>query len=230
MFSKLFIIKFLIYLSLLSLSYEQQCIQGKNCPYNQGICVSNICNCLKDYQTLLDASLPTDQQIFCNYQKTSQYTPLILEIFFPSIGHFFVGKYWMGLLKLTLLILFLSSSFYLYQTLKIPSFIISLFEYINIFEILGIGEKDEDANDEEGEKSILRKRNDNYVVKKQYHEEGEVKVDNKKQLKDNEDENNNKYIELIFNLSGFFLAILYLMDLFFYKLGVYKDGNGVPFI
>ena len=236
MFTKLFLIKCLIYLSILTLSYEQQCILGKNCPYNQGICVSNICNCLSGYQTLLDPSLPTDQQIFCNYQKISQYTPLILEIFFPSIGHFIVGKYWMGLLKLALLIVFLSSSLYLYQTLKLPSFISSLFQYINIFQILGIGkEKGEgDANDDEigeegGEDSIiLRKRNnkDKYVVKKQYHEEGEDKVDNKKQSNDNKD----KYIELIFNLSGFFLSILYFMDLFFYKLGIYKDGNGVPFI
>ena len=116
------------------------------------------------------------------------------------------------------------------------SFISSLFQYINIFQILGIGkEKGEgDANDDEigeegGEDSIiLRKRNnkDKYVVKKQYHEEGEDKVDNKKQSNDNKD----KYIELIFNLSGFFLSILYFMDLFFYKLGIYKDGNGVPFI
>ena len=240
MFSKLFMIKFLFYLSLLVYSYEQQCILGQNCPYNQGICVSNICKCLTGYQTLLDVSVPTDQQILCNYKQFSQYTPIILEIFFPSIGHFVFGKYWMGLLKLSLLIIFLASSFYLYQTLKLPSFLCSLFEYFNIFKMLGVGkeegEQDGDANDEgeeegggEGSKLRKRKDNDKYVVKKKYYEEGEAKVDNKKQLNDNENDNN-KYLELVFNLSGFFLSVLYFIDLFFYKLGVYKDGNDISFI
>ena len=37
--------KLLIYLSLLILSLEQQCIFGKNCPVNQGLCVTDICVC-----------------------------------------------------------------------------------------------------------------------------------------------------------------------------------------
>ena len=72
---KLSINKFIIYLSLIILTYEQQCIFDKNCPVNQGLCVSDICVCSEGYQTLLSQNTPLDQQIYCNYKKISQYKP-----------------------------------------------------------------------------------------------------------------------------------------------------------
>ena len=46
----------LVFLLLFIFSYEQQCISGKNCPVNQGMCVSNKCVCNEGYHTLLDKS------------------------------------------------------------------------------------------------------------------------------------------------------------------------------
>ena len=60
---------------------QPQCVLGKNCPFNQGICVSNFCKCNEGFETLIDETLPADQQIYCNYEQISQYTPIILEIF-----------------------------------------------------------------------------------------------------------------------------------------------------
>jgi hypothetical protein len=92
-----------------------------------------------------------DQQIFCNYKKISQYTPIILEIFLPSFGHFAVGKYWMGLLKLSLLATFLVSSYLLYDDIKMPSLMSALLEKIGIENFLGIGGEDEKGEEEKKE-------------------------------------------------------------------------------
>ena len=40
----MFDIKLVFALSLLSFAYSQQCIQGTNCPLNQGICNGNTCD------------------------------------------------------------------------------------------------------------------------------------------------------------------------------------------
>ena len=77
-------------------------MQGANCPNDQGVCLmQNYCMCINGYHTLLDQNVPGASQTYCNYKKISVYVPVILEIFFPSVGHFVVGKYWMGLIKLS---------------------------------------------------------------------------------------------------------------------------------
>ena len=55
---------------------------------------------------------------------------LVLELFLPSIGHFYVGKYWFGLIKLLLGVTFACSSYYLYKEVKRPSYIEALRETI----------------------------------------------------------------------------------------------------
>ena len=50
-------IKLLIILPLLSLAFSQECIIGKNCPYNQGICIGTQCECLDGYRTVYDPKL-----------------------------------------------------------------------------------------------------------------------------------------------------------------------------
>ena len=256
---RLSLIKFLLYLSLIFLSYEQQCVLGQNCPYNQGVCVSNICACNKGYHTLLDSSLPPEQQIYCNYKKISQYTPLILEIFLPSFGHFAVGKYWMGLLKLSLLLTFLASSYFLYDEIKVPTLMSALFEKFGIESFLGIEKKNEeggDDNKEEGEeegnneeggaklrgRKDAKKSNSEYTVKEQVHEDekgdenNEDKKDEKKEPlidggeNDGEKAEENPILKNAFEISGIFFPLLYFLDLFMYKLNVYTDGFGVPFV
>ena len=113
-------------ISLFSFVFSQQCIVGSNCPYNQGICVGNTCQCLDGYKNFFDPALPPEKQIYCNYQQISHYYPLILECFLPSIGHFYVGKYWFGLIKLCLVLIFVLSSLYLYKRIKVASYIIAL--------------------------------------------------------------------------------------------------------
>ena len=177
--------KFIIYLSLIILTYEQQCIFGKNCPVNQGLCVSDMCVCSEGYHTLLAENTPIDQQIFCNYKKISQYTPLITEMFFPSLGHFIVGNHWLGIIKLSLLLAYVISSYKLYKKIEMPQLLRVLINKIGLSIFIS--------------ESILRCRPDNLII-------------------------------TIFRISSVLFSLMYFVDLFFYKFGVYTDGNGVPFI
>ena len=181
----------LVFLLLFIFSYEQQCIFGKNCPVNQGMCVSNICVCNEGYHTLLDESTPVNLHIYCNYKKISQYTPIVTEIFLPSFGHFIVGNYWLGLLKLSLIITYVLSSYYLYEKVDLPALFKQLFEKIGISIFLGIPI------------GGLRSRQD---IRRPL------------------------FVKQIFLVSGVLISLMYFVDLFFYKFGVYTDGNGVPFV
>ena len=136
-FSKSTIIIILFSLSI-KLSYEQKCIMGQNCPFNQGICQADFCSCSEGYYTLFDQSTPVDKQIFCNYEQTSHYIPLILEMFLPSIGHFVVGKYWIGLIKLFLLLGFVIPHYILYEKLEFPDLFKYLITKIRLSYFLGI--------------------------------------------------------------------------------------------
>ena len=187
--------KLLIYLSLLILSHEQQCIFGKNCPVNQGFCVTDICVCTEGYQTMLDKSTPIDQQIFCNYKKISQYTPIVTEIFFPSLGHFIVGNYWLGLIKIALLLAYVISSYSLYKKVAMPTLLKILLEKIGLTIFLGLPH-------DTRLRSTIKKIEDNKT----------------------------KILKKIFHISGTLFSLMYFVDLFFYKFGIYTDGNGVPFI
>ena len=116
-------IHILIILSLFSFILSQQCILGKNCPYNQGICAGNTCECLDGYKNFFDPKLSQAEQIFCNYKQKQHFIALVLELVLPSFGHFYVGKYWFGLLKLFLCVSAVSTSIYLYKEMKIPTYV-----------------------------------------------------------------------------------------------------------
>ena len=108
----------LLFLSMLSFILSQQCIAGKNCLYNQGICVGTKCECLDGYRTLLNPKLPESEQIFCNYRQKHHLIALALEVFLPGIGHFYAGHYWLGLIKLVLFLGFIWPSYYVYKELR----------------------------------------------------------------------------------------------------------------
>ena len=127
------LIKILNFLPLLSLVFSQECIIGKNCPNNQGICVGTSCECLDGYRTVLDPKLSQTEQIYCNYPQKHHMIALILELFLPSIGHFYVGKYWFGIIKLILGVTFVCSSYYRYvyiRQLRNKGYILILWETI----------------------------------------------------------------------------------------------------
>ena len=111
-----------ILLPLFSFILSQECIEGKNCPYNQGFCAGTSCKCFDSYRTLFNPKLPKSEQIFCNYKQKHHLIALILEVFLPSIGHFYTGHYLLGLIKLTLCLASIWSSYYIYREMRIPSY------------------------------------------------------------------------------------------------------------
>ena len=119
--------KIYLIISLFALTISQQCIEGKNCPLNQGICVGGTCQCLNGYKTLFNNALSLEQQIFCNYQQINHFIPLALELI-PGIGlgHFYIGRYWLGIIKLCLAITFICSIKYIHNELKLPSYYITI--------------------------------------------------------------------------------------------------------
>ena len=122
--------KLFIILSLFTFILPQQCILGQNCPFNQGICAGDTCECLDGYKTLYNPKLPVEQQVYCNYKQIHHLIPLILEFFLAGFGHFYVGKYWYGIIKLALAVICFGSSYYLYKEFRKPSYIEALKETI----------------------------------------------------------------------------------------------------
>ena len=121
--------KLYLLIPLFSLVFSQQCVPGKNCPFNQGFCNGGTCECLEGYKTFYNKALPFDQQTYCNYQQINHFIPLILEIV-PGLGHFYVGKYIQGAIKLILFVSWLSSALYLKKELQIPGFVKSYVEVL----------------------------------------------------------------------------------------------------
>ena len=125
------LLKFLLSILLLSFSSEQ-CVLGGNCPYDQGICMADYCKCLDGFYSLLNSSLPPEQQIYCNYEQINVYVPLVLEMCLPSIGHFYVENYWLGALKLFLLISFIATSYLRYGFVGVPTFVLKIMDKLGL--------------------------------------------------------------------------------------------------
>lgn len=292
------LIKLFLYLSLLNFSFEQQCVLGGNCPFNQGECVGNTCNCLNGFYSLLDPQKPVDQQTYCNYEQINVYAPIILELFLPSFGHFYVGNYLIGFLKISILLVYLFTSYYLYNEIKMPKYIVFAINRFGPFILSFIGVKMEgeeegggggegnqrlratntnsqrtingeiEENVNRGDTSQIKQahsrkgsdfikpieNNENYKKTEQYYDDGE-RPDNQQRLIDKEDNNDNENHQnnnnekdndndtedsqkekdkvednLILDLSSIIFSVFYFADLFLYKLKIYTDGNGVPFI
>ena len=113
--------KLYLLLPLISLVISQQCTAGTNCPLNQGFCSGGTCQCLEGYRTFYDKSLPMEQQVYCNYKQINHFIPLVLEFcFLGGLGHFYVGKYILGFVKLFLEVSAIGTCFYLYIEFRVP--------------------------------------------------------------------------------------------------------------
>ena len=89
---------FYILILFFNLEYiSSVCIQGDNCPNNQGICKGDICVCLDGYKT--SNKQQNQNQTFCDYKQMSKYIPLILEIILPGWGLFHMGRVFHGIIK-----------------------------------------------------------------------------------------------------------------------------------
>ena len=64
--------------------------------------------------------------VFCNYKQKHHIIALALEVFLPGFGHFYTAHYWLGLIKLALCLAFIWSSYYLYDAMRIPSYVEAL--------------------------------------------------------------------------------------------------------
>ena len=64
--------------------------------------------------------------VFCNYKQKHHIIALALEVFLPGFGHFYTAHYWLGLIKLALCLAFILSSYYLYDAMRIPSYVEAL--------------------------------------------------------------------------------------------------------
>ena len=151
------LLKFLLLFLLFNVSLEQ-CVQGGNCPYDQGTCMGGFCKCLDGFYSLVNTSLLPEQQIFCNYEQINVYIPLVLEMCLPSIGHFYVENYWLGALKLLLLASFITTSFLKFGFIGVPTFVITIMTKLGISlknfcpeGVLGENEEN-DGNDDNGQK------------------------------------------------------------------------------
>ena len=96
-----YIFCFVILISVINFT-SNLCVPDQNCPTNSGVCRANICECLPGYKTLITDNNTT--QVFCNYKQFSKWYPFLLELFFPSIGLFFIRRYLHGFIKLALFI------------------------------------------------------------------------------------------------------------------------------
>ena len=119
---------------------QPMCIAGGNCPIGKGECIANECKCNEGFYTLNDQTLPQgQQQMFCNYVQKSLYQPLILEFFLPGVGHISVGHYYLGILKILLIVTYLSLTYYLFGKFELPRLFIYLFERIGFSVLLPRG-------------------------------------------------------------------------------------------
>ena len=90
----------ILYINIISIS--SQCIPNQNCPYLQGNCVGNTCVCSYGYKTFFTQQ--GAEPIFCNYKQTNKWIPFFLELFFPTIGLFYLGRYFHAFIKLAVFI------------------------------------------------------------------------------------------------------------------------------
>ena len=193
--------KIILFTTLFSLVIDQQCIFGQNCPYNKGFCVDTRCECIDGFWSLMDKSLPPEQQTFCNYEQISLYIPLFLEFILPSLGHFYVGKYFFAIIKLLLFGMSCGAGAYLYGAVQIPNFINAL------------------KNQFISEQNLFERKDMKEVFK----------ANKKTYTLDDEISIGTKIIVVIFNCSFYPFWIFWAADLYFYFFKVYKDGNGIPF-
>ena len=225
---------FIILLSSFKLLISD-CIPNENCLKERGECIDNICECYEEYWTLKSNKYNHLPQMFCNYEKRSRFLPLILEFFLPGLGHLFMRKYLLAIIK----IIFLFSTTIIFFT---------GFQKSKLEVEKEVCSKSVPQNEEE-KKLILKMENNN--EEKIPLKEDEAKTNEKMNISEFSDEIDNnlgfekpykanheeKPISLknkVLNRIGFFCLIsffsLYVFDLFAYGFAFYKDSNNVPFL
>ena len=195
---------FILIFSLISYT-NNICIEGQNCPFGQGFCLTNKCQCFNEYWSVINEAEQTSP-IYCNYKKYNRFYILIIEFFLPCIGHLIAGKYYFFIIKFLLLFC------------PIIYFVIGFFFY----------RKDDDGdynkninNWEPSREDILQNNNDENSLDEALHKAN-------REYKDV-----NKLSQIPLMLSFFCLIaflFMHLIDLICYSFGVYYDGKGAPML
>ena len=75
-----------------------------NCSVVGGICNKDVdeCICFSGYATVPQKGMPFQK---CNYRQINRWIPVVLEVILPSVGHFYVGNFYLGLVKMLLFLL-----------------------------------------------------------------------------------------------------------------------------
>ena len=89
-----------IFIIIITQTSQSTICNSINCPSPNGKCHQNKCTCNYGYQNF---NLNQSNIKYCSYEQTNKYLPFILELLLPSIGHFYIGKIYLGILKLILL-------------------------------------------------------------------------------------------------------------------------------
>jgi hypothetical protein len=93
---------FYIFIILIIKTKQSTLCNEVNCYSPNGKCIHNKCICNYGYKTF---ELKENNGKYCTYKQITRWLPLILEIFLPSVGHFIIGKTYIGIFKLTLVII-----------------------------------------------------------------------------------------------------------------------------
>ena len=183
------------------------CKIGVNCPVGKGFCRNGDCVCNNDYYTLIS---PNQKIVYCSYEKISRFYPLLLELVLPSVGHFYVGKVYFGIFKLSLL------------AIPLICFIYGYFLYKNAREE---NIQNEDNKIGTPEEKFFSRTDGEQGQNTQG--EDELHVANRVKQKIN-------YKAYFPALVTFVCAVIFIpwhiFDLICYFFGYYNDGYGVPLI
>ena len=189
------------------------------------------CVCNMGYSSFDIENLKSETNILCCYKQKSQLKAFLLELFLGfGIGHFYLGKYYIGGLKLGLQL-----------SICVTIWCIIYFACNREYSI----ELHPNEINNDNSKNILNEnKNDNYVIDENGNEEDDSKEANNNEQKNhsfylNENNNDNKeYEEKIRNAkkcpkSRFFIylsIVLYFIftvgDIICLGFGFYKDGYG----
>ena len=207
--------------------YLLDCIPNKNCFKTRGECINNTCICYEEYWTLKSYWKNSKNKIFCNYERQSRIKPLILELFFPGIGHLIMKKYKLCIIKLTLLF---------------TSIILILIGFHNYKNGNNKIESKKKRKNEE-EKKLVNKNINNKEDQKDIQKDIVYFSDEGKEESLNESAEIhqaihvekpipciNKFLVKVVGSTIIGFCIMHIIDLINYGFAFYTDENDVPFL
>ena len=206
-----------IYFFSLFKLYLSECIPNENCLEDHGICINNICQCNNEFWTLIGYGKRNNKIIYCNYKRKNRFVPLLLEFFFPGVGHLIMKKYKLFFIKTFLLI----------------TIFISVCVDFHVFK----HKKDKtnsNINDEDEVNLINKDKLDENKKLSDFSSEGndDINLPDKLHLANHEEIPLNNLNNVLIFIEGFSIICffsLYIFDLFSYLFGFYNDNKDVPF-